>query len=160
MFILVPTISIGQRCYYEKDEIDKNTNLVIRRTAPINLCKVNGHPFSFKSQQIGDRKYLKLRYFRYNNFSIIEGSKFIFYFQNGDNLMIEPLEIKKKPKTEQSGFSTTSSLIIYQLSKDVFNILLDNLVVEVGFYSNTGIMKQEIKAKNQDVIQQLLVCIL
>lgn len=158
-FLIVPFLSMGQKCNYEKDKIDENTNLIIKRTSSVTLCKVNGQPFSFKSQQIGDRKYLKLRYFKYNNFSIIEGSKLIFYTLNNDKIMIEPLEIKKKPNTSNNGFSTTSSLIVFQLEKDEFNFLLENPVIEIGFYSNTGIMKKEIKSKQQSDIQYLLECI-
>ena len=159
LFLLIPVLSQGQRCNYEKDKVDEETKMVIRRTAPVTLCKLNGHPFIFKSQQIGDRKYLKLRYYRYNNFSIIEGSKFIFYFDNGDKLMIEPLEIKKAPNAGQNGFATVSSLLVYQLEKDDFNALLNNPVTQIGVYTNTGLTKQEVKQKQQNEIQYLLECI-
>ena len=128
LFSIISLSTYAQKCSYEKDKIDENTQLVIRRTTPITLCKVNGHPFIFKSQQIGERKYLKLRYYIYNNFSIIEGSKFIFYFENGNKLMIDPLEIKKKPNTNQNGIATVSSMIVYQLDNDNFKAKLVNLI--------------------------------
>ncbi|NOZ46596.1 MAG: hypothetical protein GXO79_07410 [Chlorobi bacterium] len=157
--IFSPFFATGQKCFYEKDIVDETSQLLVRRTEPVVLCKINGHPFYFKSQQIGDRKYLKLRYFKYNSFSIIEGSKFIFYFNNGNKLMIDPLEIKKKNPQNKNGFTTISSMLIYQLSEEDFNLLLNNPVVEIGVYSNTGITKKEIKPKNQHEIQNLLKCI-
>ena len=159
LLILLPIISLSQKCNYEKDKIDENSNLIVKRTSSVTLCKVNNYPFNIKSQQIGERKYLKLRYFKYNNFSITEGSKLIFYTENNGKIMIDPLEIKKKKTESSAGFATTSSLIVFQLTNDEFNFLIDYPIIEIGFYSNTGITKKEIKAKQQNVIQNLLKCI-
>ena len=159
LLFIISLSTYAQKCNYEKDKIDENTQFLIRRTTPITLCKVNGHPFIFKSQQIGERKYLKLRYYRYNNFSIIEGSKFIFYFENGNKLMINPLEIKKKPNTNQNGLTTISSMIVYQLDNNNFNALLNNQIKMIAVYTNTGITKVDIKSKQQNDIQHLLNCI-
>lgn len=159
LLFIFPIFSYSQKCSYEKDKIDENTQLVIKRTAPLTLCKVNGYPFIFKSQQIGDRKYLKLRYYKYNNFSIIEGSKFIFYFDNNNKLMIDALELRKKQNSNKNGFTTVSSMIVYELEKEDFKTLLNNPVIMIAVYTNTGITKQEIKSKQQNDIQHLLDCI-
>ena len=158
LFFISPVFSHSQKCNYEKDKIDESTQLVIKRTAPLTLCKVNGHPFIFKSQQIGDRKYLKLRYYKYNNFSITEGSKFIFYFYN-NKLMLYPLDFAIKQNSNQNGFSTISSMIVYELKKEDFETLLNNPVRMIAVYTKTGIIKQEIKSKQQNNIQHMLECI-
>jgi hypothetical protein len=159
ILLLIQVSSYTQKCNYEVNKIDEESQLIVKRTIDVTLCKLNGHPFLFKSQQIGERKYLKLRYYLYHNFSIIEGSKLIFYFPNGDKLMLNPLEFNKNPNSKTNSMATVSKLVVYELSKEEFNILLTNPVNMIAVYTNTGITKKEIKGNQQNEIQNLLECI-
>ena len=93
------------------DKIDESTKMMVKRTVPLTIFKMNGNPFVFKTQRIGDKKFIKLRYIRNNNFSIIEGSNIIFYFNDGNKLKIEPMPLKNK-SISKNGFTTVSSLIV------------------------------------------------
>lgn len=146
-------------CKYEKDEIDAITELKVRITQQIQLCKVNNAPFLIKAQSIGDRRYLKIRYYRYDNFSILPNTDFTFTFSDNTTLEVTPRETKTDTANTDNSFTAISSMIILPLSEQQFYKLLHFPVTKMKYYIPGGYEFKDIKESKQEDLKQILSCI-
>ncbi|RLD63781.1 MAG: hypothetical protein DRJ01_02820 [Bacteroidetes bacterium] len=160
LFLFSSSAFSQKKCKYEKNEIDALTELRIIRTIPVSICRVNGQPFYFKAQAIGNRKYLKLKYFRYNNFKIKDNSELIFTLPNYKTVTLTPRKIKKDTTKEQeSNFMSVSSMIIYRLTDEQYNTLVKYPVTNVKYFIDIGFINKAIKENKQNKIQEILKCV-
>ncbi|MBE9469024.1 MAG: hypothetical protein IMY72_11995 [Bacteroidetes bacterium] len=163
LIIILIFISISafsqKKCKYEKNAIDALTELRIIRTVPVSICRVNGQPFYFKAQTIGDRKYLKLKYFRYNDFKIKDNTELTFTLSNYTNITLTPRKVKKDTTEQESNFMTVSSMIIYQLTDEQYKTLIKYPITSVKYFIDTGFITKSIKENKQNKIQKILKCI-
>ena len=148
----------AQECKYEKNEIDERTLLSVKRTVEKELCQVNRYPFTVKAQAINDRKYLKARYYRYNDFYIPTDQALIFVFDDHSLLSLTPLQPKSEKKTSD-GFTKVSSLLVFPLNEKNFNILLEKPVIQVKYFHNNTYIIEDIKKRDQTIVSDLLKCI-
>ncbi len=146
-------------CKYEKNEIDAITELKIRITQQIQICKVNNAPFLIKAQSIGDRRYLKIRYYRYDNFSILPNTDFTFTFADNSSLDISPRETKTDTANTDNSFTAISSMIVLPLSEQQFYKLLHFSVTKIKYYIPGGYEFKDIKESKQEDLKQILSCI-
>lgn len=164
-FIIITLLFIStsvfsqKKCKYEENEIDALTELKILRTIPVSICRVNGQPLYFKAQSIGDRKYLKLRYYRYNGFKIRDNTDLIFTLPNKSIVTLHPRVVKKDTTRQESSFMTVSSMIIYRLTAEQYKTLTTYPVTSVKYFVNTGFITKSIKEKRQNRIQKILKCV-
>ena len=158
LFVSVSVFS-QKKCKYEKNEIDALTELRIVRTLPVSICRVNGQPFYFKAQAIGDRKYLKLKYFRYNSFKIKDNTDLIFSLSNNSTVTLTPRKVKRDTTVQESNFMTVSSMIIYRLTDGQYKKLIKYPITDVKYFVTTGFITKSIKGNQQDKIQKILRCI-
>ncbi|MCK5822884.1 MAG: hypothetical protein KAG95_02710 [Bacteroidales bacterium] len=161
ILFFISTFAFSQKkCKYEKNEIDALTDLRIIRTIPVSICRVNGQPFYFKAQTIGNRKYLKLKYFRYNNYKIKDNSELIFTLPNYRTVTLKPRTVKKDTtKEENSNFMSVSSMIIYRLTNEQYKTLVENPVTNVKYFIDVGFINKAIKENKQNKIQDILKCV-
>lgn len=155
-------VSIGvfsQKCRYEIDRIDAITELVIKRTEPIQITELNGQPLFIKGQCIGDKKYLKVRYYRYNGFTIQEMLPLEILFADNTSISLIPRNMPKKPES-LSGFVKISSLLIYNLTTEQFIQLLEKPVAQISYHiDGGGKIDKEIRKRYQADLQYIMRCV-
>ena len=78
VFLFVSITCVSQNCKLEINDTDPRTKLKVIRTEFEQIARVNGNPFLVKGQSVGDQRFLKIRYYRYNNFNIRSGSEMEF----------------------------------------------------------------------------------
>ncbi|MCK4661828.1 MAG: hypothetical protein KAT68_03100 [Bacteroidales bacterium] len=159
LLFISPLISTGQNCKYEKNEVDLNTQLRIKRTEPVTICRVNNQPFLVKAQSIGKNKYLKFRYFRYNNFRILPGSEMVFTLSDNTSVSLTSIITPADTAQNNNSFTTISSLLIFKLSDTDFEKLMSTNVIRLKYFKENGYVNKIIKEKNQETIRQILKCI-
>ena len=158
LFLFLTFSLYSQNCKYELNEIDAITELKILRTKPVSICRVNSNPFLIKAQCIGDKKFLKVRYYRYNGFTIKSGSDIVFQLSNRSYINIAPRVIPVDT-TQNSSFMTVSSMIIFDLNNEQFEQLLNFPIVLVKVDTEDGYLIKYISKNKQDKIQQIMRCI-
>lgn len=160
ILILVGSNLFGQRCKYEKNKIDPDTKLEIKRTRYSELTRINSHPLYVKGQCIGANKYLKIRYYISSDGNIDDTKPLKITFSNNSFILLNALPITNGPSLNTS-ITKISSLLIYKLSKKQYNLLLDNDVKEIEFETLSGVsLIRRIRKKYKDRIKNIMLCIL
>lgn len=149
---------LGQKCNYEKNEIDGLLEVPIKRTGPQKLCRINNQPVYVKAQCIGDNKYLKIMYYKYDGFHIQEDREISFILPSNDEIILFPREMPVD-STKVDDLTDLSSLLIYKLSAEQYQILKDVPVVKFKYFIVSGFIEKEIKAGNQANVMQVLRCV-
>ena len=81
----------AQSCHYEKNVIDALTEVPVRVTQPVTIGKLNNNPLYFKAQSVGIRyRFLKMKYYRYEGFSINEQREIAFRLSTNEEIVIQP----------------------------------------------------------------------
>jgi hypothetical protein len=157
--LLLLNNTYAQKCRYEVDQIDSKTEMLIKRTEPVEIARVNNQPLLMKAQCIGENKYLKVRYYRYNGFEIRDSEIFEIIFADRSSIKLQPREL---PKKKSSGdFVTVSSLLIFDLTRDQYKQLLDKPVIELKYYvEGGGYVREEVRKRFQSDLQHIMQCIL
>jgi hypothetical protein len=149
----------AQKCKYEIDQLDAKTELQIKRTEPIELVRVNNQPLLMKAQCIGEKKYLKVRYYQYNGFEIRDSEIFEIIFSDRSSVKLKPRKLPKKKAT--GGFVTVSSLLIFDLTNKEYKQLLENPVIEIKYYvEEGGYIRKEVRKRFQTDLQHIMKCVL
>jgi len=150
---------LAQKCRYGKIEIDAVTEMVVKRTEPVEVTEVNDQPLFMKAQCIGENKYLKVRYYRYNSFTINASEPFEIIFNDQTSVK---LQARDMPEAESSGgFMKVSSLLIFNLSKEQYQMLLDKPAVQIKYFiDGGGYIRKDIRKRYQGDIQYIMRCIL
>ena len=157
--ITVSTISYAQKCRYEKEMIDGETELQIKRTEAVDVIRVNNQPFLIKAQCIGSRKYMKIRYYRYNGFEIRTNEPLEIFFTDDSSVKITAREMPESRSS--SGFIQVSSMLVYDLTKEQYLQLLNKPAQAIKYYvEGGGFIREEIKKKYQGDLQQIMRCVL
>lgn len=157
-FIFTSHFVVGQRCHYEIDEVDAFTQLSIKRTTAEVICRLNNYPVDIKAQCIGDSKYLKLRYYKYNDFVFQEDEPIIFVLSNGDEITLAPRSMPTR--SFDGSIEDVSALLVYKLDEQQIEKLLSLAIVKFKYPVTTGYMEKEIKGKKQLHISNLLKCVM
>lgn len=149
----------GQKCHYEKEMIDAETELQIKRTEYVDIMRVNNQPFLIKAQCIGSRKYMKIRYYRYSGFQIRTNEPIEFFFEDNTSVKITAREM---PKTKAgSGFVQVSSMLVYDLTTEQYLQLMNNPIEAVKYYIESGgFIREEIRSRYKSDVQHIMQCIL
>jgi len=164
-FVLLLLIVIGftsntmaQKCSYEKNEIDALTELVVKRTAPSMITRINGQPLYAKAQSIGDNKYLKLVFYKYNDFSFKEEREVGFVLSNNEEILLYP-RLVPVDSTKMDQLPDVKSLIIYKLTDDQYEKLAQTPVAKFKYYLTSGFVEVPIKSSKQGNVMQVLRCV-
>jgi hypothetical protein len=155
---LFPNHLKSQDCEYEKNEIDAVTEVNIKLTIPVVLARLNNNPLYFKAQSIGKHKFLKMRYYKYNDFYIQEDREIAFKLTNGEEVTLFPRPTPVDT-TSMSDFVTISSLLIYRLDADQFEKLKTYPVTTFKYYLVSGFIEMDIKDSRQIRLMEILKCI-
>ncbi len=158
VIILLSVKAEAQKCNLEKNEIDALTELVIKRTAPEMLMRVKGQPLYVKAQCIGTNKYLKIVFYKYNNFSFQEQREVGFKLSNKEELLLYPRQMSVD-STKMDDLADVYSLLIYKLSDDQYKKLTQYPAVKFKYYLISGFVTEPIKDKNQGKIMGVLKCV-
>ncbi len=157
-FLGASTLTFGQKCKLEKDEIDAITEKVIKRTESEVLLRLNNSPVYVKAQCIGEYKYLKIKYIKYNEFYILDDREIAFKLPSNEEVILYPRPLPQDTAQTDEMLGVTA-LLIYKLSPEQYQILTTNPVVEFKYYITTGWMSEEISTNKQNVIKDLLRCV-
>jgi len=157
LFVLLVNLAAAQKCNYEKNEIDGLTELLVKRTAPLMLTRINGQPLYVKAQSIGTNKYLKLVFYKYNDFTFLEEREVSFILSNQEELVLFP-RISPVDST-QTDLVDLTSLLIYKLSNEQFQLLSQYPVEKFKYYVTSGFIEETINSKKQNSIINVLKCI-
>jgi len=150
--------SNAQSCHYEKNIIDAITEVPVRVTQPVTIAKLNNNPLYFKAQSVGSRyRFLKMKYYKYESFSISEQREIAFRLSNNEEVIIHP-RINPADTTQSIG-ETISALLIYPLTADQYEKLKRFPVTTFKYFINTGFVEIPIKESKQGKIMEILNCI-
>lgn len=153
-----PVVLQAQKCNYEKNEIDALTELVVKRTAPVMLVRIKGQPLYVKAQCIGTNKYLKVLFYKYNNFSFKEDREIGLILPNNDEIVLYPRQ-SQADSTKMNDRSSTSSLLVYKLSDIQYQTLSQSAVIEFKYFVSEGFIEEPIKSSKQNKIMEVLRCV-
>jgi len=150
--------AFGQKCNYEKNEMDALTELMVKRTQPILLTRINGQPLYAKAQSIGPNKYLKLLFYTFNDFSFQEDREVGFVLSNKEELMLYP-RVMPVDSTKMDDITTVNSLLIYKLTDNQYEKLTQYPVLKFKYFLATGFVEEPIKSSNQGIVIEILRCV-
>ncbi len=148
----------AQNCQYEKEFTDDNTGKKVKITVQVVLARLNNNPLYFKAQSIGDdRRFLKMRYYKYNDFYFRDDREVILFLTNGEQVVLNPRVNPNESK--ESKLQTISSMVIYPLTEEQFSKLRNHPVKNFRYYVATGFVDLPIKDNKQDQLMKILKCI-
>lgn len=155
---LTPGQAAAQRCNLDLDQRDPVTGAILKRTLDTIMGKLNGQPFYFKAQRIGDKRYLKMRYYRYGDFEISDSQPLQLVLLDGRQIGITPRDM---PASQNEGSVTAvSSMLLFELPADVVKSLTSVPVRAIMFRTaDGGDGAVEIRERFRGVIGLLLNCI-
>jgi hypothetical protein len=148
----------AQSCSLEKNTIDAITEAQIKVTQPVTVAKLNNNPLYFKAQSVGSKyRFLKMRYYKYNNFSIDESREIGLRLTTDEEIVIYPRHAAGD--TIQSTVETSSALLIYPISAEQYEKLKRYPVTTFKYFVTTGFIEVPIKENKQTKIMEILNCI-
>jgi hypothetical protein len=156
--ILFPSLLIGQKCSYEKNEVDAITEFQVKITRPELLCRINGQPVYIKAQCIGPHKYLKLQYYKYSNYVIQEDREIALVPESGEEIILFPRTMPGD-STKMDTFDTGLALLIFKLSDSQYQTLKSSPLIKFRYYLVSGWVEEEIKGSKQTKLIEALTCI-
>lgn len=148
----------AQKCNYEKNEIDGLLEVPIKRTSPEMLVRIDNQPFYVKAQCIGDNKYLKLIYYKYNDFAIKDDREIGLILPSMDEITLFP-RIMPVDTAQNQDIIDMTTLIVYKLSKDQYETLKNIPITKFKYFVDGGFIEKDIKASKQPIIMQHLRCV-
>lgn len=157
-FLLGGTVQVYSQCQYEKNAIDAITESQIKITHPVTIAKLNNNPLYFKAQSIGSKyRFLKMRYYKYNGFSINEAREISLRLTNNEEIVIYPRHAAGD--TIKTNVETVSSMLIYPINAEQYEKLRRYPVKTFKYFVATGFVEVPIKENKQTKIMDILNCI-
>jgi len=182
LIILIPFVSFTQNCSYELNEVDKFNGKVTKITKAKkviaswqkqkNLKFYNAGSFSVKridSDYFLIFDYEIQKYKRFDPYNINSGTQLILLLANGEKITLSTNDKINGTKKTIIGippvYCSYLSDINYFLTRKEIDLLLQSKVTSIRFYrtesnGKVGYVDCEIKPKNQEIIKQLLMCLL
>lgn len=148
----------AQKCNYEKNEIDGLLEIPIKRTSPQMLVRIDNQPFYVKAQCIGDNKYLKLIYYKYNDFAIKDDREIGLILPSMDEITLFP-RIMPVDTADNQDIIDMTTLMVYKLSTDQYETLKNVPVIKFKYFVDGGFIEKDIKTSKQPIIMQHLSCV-
>lgn len=150
--------SFAQKCNYEKNEIDGLLEVPIKLTGPYKLCRLENQPIYFKAQCIGDNKYIKIRYYNYDSFTLQKDREIGFVLPSEDELILFP-RLAPVDSTKMVDYLDITTTVVYKLSNEQYEILKDVPIIKFKYYITSGFMEKDIKPVNQTKLMEALRCV-
>lgn len=148
----------AQSCQFEKNAIDAITETQVKVTQPVTVAKLNNNPLYFKAQSIGSKyRFLKMRYYKYNNFSIDESREISLRLTTNEEIVIYPRHAAGD--TIRSTIESSSAMLIYPISAEQYEKLKRYPVTTFKYFVTTGFIEVPIKENKQTKIMGILNCI-
>lgn len=148
----------AQSCQFEKNAIDAITETQVKVTQPVTVAKLNNNPLYFKAQSIGSKyRFLKMRYYKYNNFSIDESREISLRLTTNEEIVIYPRHAAGD--TIRSTVESSSAMLIYPISAEQYEKLKRYPVTTFKYFVTTGFVEVPIKENKQTKIMGILNCI-
>ena len=148
----------AQSCQFEKNAIDAITETQVKVTQPVTVAKLNNNPLYFKAQSIGSKyRFLKMRYYKYNNFSIDESHEISLRLTTNEEIVIYPRHAAGD--TIRSTVESSSAMLIYPISAEQYEKLKRYPVTTFKYFVTTGFIEVPIKENKQTKIMGILNCI-
>lgn len=154
----ITTSTKAQKCNLEKNEIDALTELVIKRTAPEMILRINGQPLYVKAQCIGPHKYLKITFYKYNDFSFEEDREIGLILSNNDEITLFPRQVPVD-SAKMDLIADANALLVYKLSNSQYETLCQNSVSKFKYHLISGFVDEPIKKSKQNKIMDVLKCV-
>lgn len=146
------------QCQFEKNVIDAITENQIKVTQPVTLTKLNNNPLYFKAQSIGSKyRFLKMRYYKYNDFSINETREISFRLTTNEEIVVYPRHAAGD--TIKTNVETVSAMLVYSISAEQYEKLRRYPVKTFKYFVSTGFIEVPVKEKQQTKIMDILNCI-
>ena len=161
--VLATVMSVGSccvnaQCQFEKNVVDAITENQIKVTQPVALAKLNNNPLYFKAQSIGSKyRFLKMRYYKYNEFSINEDREISLRLTNNEEIVVYPRH--SASDTVKTNVETVSALLIYPINAEQYEKLKRYPVKTFKYFVATGFIDVPIKENKQTKIMEILNCI-
>ncbi|MBR2196082.1 MAG: hypothetical protein IJ911_10760 [Salinivirgaceae bacterium] len=148
----------AQSCQFEKNAIDAITETQVKVTQPVTVAKLNNNPLYFKAQSVGSKyRFLKMRYYKYNNFSIDESREISLRLTTNEEIVIYPRHAAGD--TIRSTVESSSAMLIYPISAEQYEKLKRYPVTTFKYFVSTGFIEVPIKENKQTKIMGILNCI-
>lgn len=174
LIILVPAFGFCQNCKYEVNEVDKFTGKVTKITKPKKVIATFFTAGSFSIKRTDSDYFFILNYGlssykRFDPYKINAGAQLILLLENGEKITLSTNDDIKGIKKTTIGIPPVYSCYLknvsYPVTKKEIDILLKSKVMSIRFYRTESNGKEDyvdsvIKTNKQEVIQQLIMCLL
>jgi hypothetical protein len=180
---LASTLSFGQNCKYEKNEIDKFTKkkVVVTKSEKV-FATLNTSGF-YTVKQDGDNYYIEFDYLVQTSFSgtsnaekniaIKQNDQLLFLLENDDVVTLtssKTVQTQMKPNMATQLINWELNDVSYPVTKEQLNTLQSAKTKTLRMYRTIGFdgqnlgqqdfMDVDIKKGNQDDIQKLIQCVI
>ena len=180
---LASTLSFGQNCKYEKNEIDKFTKkkVVVTKSEKV-FATLNTSGF-YTVKQDGDNYYIEFDYLVQTSFSgtsnaekniaIKQNDELLFLLENDDVVTLKSsktVQTQMKPNMATQLVNWELNDVSYPITKEQLSTLQSAKTKTLRIYRTIGFdgqnigqqdfMDVDIKKGNQDDIQKLIQCVL
>jgi hypothetical protein len=180
---LASTLSFGQNCKYEKNEIDKFTKkkVVITKSEKV-FATLNTSGF-YTVKQDGDNYYIEFDYLVQTSFSgtsraatniaVKEKDQLMFLLENDEVVTLESsstVQTQMKPNMQSGLVNWELNDVAYPITKEQLTILQSAKTKTLRIYRTIGydaqnlgqqeFMDVDIKKASQDDIQKMIKCVI
>jgi hypothetical protein len=156
---LLPVMAFSQNCALEVNQTDPVTGAIVKRTEDVSVGRLNSQPLYFKAQSIGQKKFLKMRYFRYGNFNISDQLPMVLTFNDNSTLEVNPRPLPKRQQ-ESSNMTSVSSMLIYDIDDTQYQAIQQQPIKAITLKTESGDeVVTDIRERFRSILQQLLKCV-
>ena len=162
-FILTLCLLAHQPTYsqsLEEDKVDEFTGNSIKRTSWEILNQTMKFNAFTRISEINGNVYLDLKLMTGKVFAIDEGDEFMLKLNNDEILKLQNLKYEITctgcGARGYSGSQAQGLSVVYLLSKDQIDKLLEFGIMKIRIYTTDGYLEEDLKTKNSNVLMNSL----
>lgn len=158
LFSFFWSLNSHAQCSLEVNQVDPVTNMVVKRTIDYSVGKLFGQPVYFKAQSIGEKRYLKIRYFMYRDLEISDELPLRFIFVDESYLDVQPRKAQNRSK--EGNINVVSAMILYDISNEQAKQLIEKNVKRVELKTTTGDpLEIDVRERFRNTFSIILQCV-
>lgn len=162
--LLVIVVSYGQKCKYEKNEIDEFTKKEVIITKEQQLTKVGmgmGNFLRFDVRSLDGNKFIRLFIFSNKAFSVRQGSEVMFLLENDQVATLHYTEsvVADFKRVQQLNHTQWTVHVLLHIDQESLEALLDIPVKKVRWYTSEGYHEEDVNPKHKYHLSNALKCL-
>ena len=112
LFLLVPLVSLGQDCVYERNEVDKTSGrrVIETRPHPLHMNMARGYKIGYKKDGSSLYLIMELLIFNIQDVPIFKGQELLLIFDNDKKMTLHSVKDYKTEYDRKLGTSFVTAL--------------------------------------------------